>query len=393
MEAKLIVVGGKASKREVSLKLPTTIGRSRQADLTVAHPMVSRQHCELYEEDGVLKLRDLGSLNGTFIDGQRISEACLRPDAQFTVGPLTFCAKYEYAGDVNAIPLPRTADGQQLDMAATDEAPDFQVADEQPGIEATPLAGEIAGIAPADGELPDFAAWADSEAQPAGLVEAAPVAQPESAEPEFEEEEEPEPTPPPPLPSIEQEAPQSEQPAAEPSTEEPPAQQVSEEQSVEVQIEGIDERAPQPVPDHPGQDEPEQDESEPPAGFDSLEETPLVPPIEETVQIEVALPAEQAEPEPDGQTDGESAEEVEPELEHSENEEEEGGGKGKKKRWWPFGKRKSKQKDAESEEEPDEEPKADRPEAKQEPVVLPGADSAKPAPESDDLSDFFKGLQ
>ncbi len=50
-EAKLIVVGGKASKRDVALELPTTIGRSRQADLTVAHAMVSRQHCELFEED------------------------------------------------------------------------------------------------------------------------------------------------------------------------------------------------------------------------------------------------------------------------------------------------------------------------------------------------------
>jgi len=52
MDAKLIVVGGKANKSEIKLQLPTIIGRSRDADLTMAHPMVSRQHCEIYEEGG-----------------------------------------------------------------------------------------------------------------------------------------------------------------------------------------------------------------------------------------------------------------------------------------------------------------------------------------------------
>ena len=64
MDAKLVIVGGKANKGPISLKLPTVIGRSREADLTVAHPMISRQHCRLFEVDGLLKIRDLGSLNG-----------------------------------------------------------------------------------------------------------------------------------------------------------------------------------------------------------------------------------------------------------------------------------------------------------------------------------------
>ena len=95
MEAKLIVVEGKASKGAVALKLPAVIGRSREAGLTVAHPMVSRRHCEIFEVDGLLMIRDLGSLNGTEVAGQRISEAPLLPDDLFTVGPLTFRAVYE----------------------------------------------------------------------------------------------------------------------------------------------------------------------------------------------------------------------------------------------------------------------------------------------------------
>ena len=98
MEAKLIVIGGKANKSEVVLKLPTTIGRSRSADLTVAHPKVSRQHCQIFERDGVLVVRDNESLNGTFIDNEKITEAILKPGDKLTVGPLTFVAVYEHAG-------------------------------------------------------------------------------------------------------------------------------------------------------------------------------------------------------------------------------------------------------------------------------------------------------
>lgn len=103
MEAKLIVIGGKANKSEVKLKLPTTIGRSRKADLTVAHPKVSRQHCEIFEREGVLMVRDFGSLNGTFIENNRVSEAILKPGDKLTVGPLTFVAVYEHTG---ALPAP-----------------------------------------------------------------------------------------------------------------------------------------------------------------------------------------------------------------------------------------------------------------------------------------------
>ena len=104
MDAKLIVVGGKTSKGSVALKLPTVIGRGREAGMTVAHPMISRRHCELFETDGLLMVRDLGSLNGTVIDGRRIKESPLPPEGEFAIGPLTFRAQYEYEGDLNALP-------------------------------------------------------------------------------------------------------------------------------------------------------------------------------------------------------------------------------------------------------------------------------------------------
>ncbi len=102
METKLVVVGGKSANRSIRLSLPTTIGRGKEAGLTVAHTMISRKHCELFEADGVVMLRDLGSLNGTLVEGRRIRELPLRPDQQFTVGPVTFRVEYEYRGDLEA---------------------------------------------------------------------------------------------------------------------------------------------------------------------------------------------------------------------------------------------------------------------------------------------------
>jgi predicted component of type VI protein secretion system len=132
MEAKLIVVSGKTNKPSVRLRLPTVIGRSREAGLTVAHPMISRRHCEIFEADGMLMLRDLGSLNGTLVGGQRVDEVPLRPDDEFTVGPVTFRVVYKCEGRAESAPEAK-AEGKQAQRQAAeeeDEMPDFEAVDQ-----------------------------------------------------------------------------------------------------------------------------------------------------------------------------------------------------------------------------------------------------------------------
>lgn len=108
MKAKLVVVGGDAKAAEVKLKLPTTIGRGREVTLTLPHPLVSRHHCEIFESDGKLYVRDLGSLNGTFVNNERIEgEVELPPGELLTVGTVTFRAVYE--GDATASAPPSAA--------------------------------------------------------------------------------------------------------------------------------------------------------------------------------------------------------------------------------------------------------------------------------------------
>jgi predicted component of type VI protein secretion system len=97
------VVGGEAVAAEYALSLPAVIGRSRSASIKVPQALVSRRHCELYEEQGHLVVRDLGSLNGTFIGSDRISQdTVLPPGGLLTIGSITFKAEYEAPPDAEA---------------------------------------------------------------------------------------------------------------------------------------------------------------------------------------------------------------------------------------------------------------------------------------------------
>src|SRR4051794_34233106 len=92
---KLVVVSGEVKTKELSIKLPSTIGRGRATAVILPHPLVSRNHCELYETDGRLMVRDLGSLNGTYVNNERVTEAPLDPGDSLTVGTVTFRAEYD----------------------------------------------------------------------------------------------------------------------------------------------------------------------------------------------------------------------------------------------------------------------------------------------------------
>jgi pSer/pThr/pTyr-binding forkhead associated (FHA) protein len=61
------------------------VGRHSCCDARIASPRVSRRHCSLSPgRDGVL-VRDLGSTNGTRINGQRVDEGLLRPGDELSI--------------------------------------------------------------------------------------------------------------------------------------------------------------------------------------------------------------------------------------------------------------------------------------------------------------------
>ena len=133
MEAKLVVIGGKANMGEVKLRLPMTIGRGNKADLMISHPTVSREHCRLFEKNGELVVQDNGSSNGTFVDGEKIEAAVVvQPGQILAIGPLTFRAEYEaptsnVSSATKSGPLADTqaidSDELDLDFLLGDDAP------------------------------------------------------------------------------------------------------------------------------------------------------------------------------------------------------------------------------------------------------------------------------
>ncbi|MBN2296930.1 MAG: FHA domain-containing protein [Pirellulales bacterium] len=163
LQAKLTVVGGKASKRTVALQLPTSIGRSRDADLTVAHPQISRKHCELFENDGLILVRDAGSLNGTYVNSHRVKEAPLPPEATFSIGPLTFRVRYQYDGDPNDLPPIIPAEESAQPQATGEISETLPVQDEPP--EELEVLEEFVEEDPGD-EVPAVEESVESESQP-----------------------------------------------------------------------------------------------------------------------------------------------------------------------------------------------------------------------------------
>lgn len=82
-----------ASNAEVS-NFPVTIGRGDEADICIRDTWSSRVHCRLEIRDGQLWLEDLGSSNGTLVNGVRVSESLIQSGDQVTVGITTFRITY-----------------------------------------------------------------------------------------------------------------------------------------------------------------------------------------------------------------------------------------------------------------------------------------------------------
>jgi pSer/pThr/pTyr-binding forkhead associated (FHA) protein len=66
------------------------VGRKDDSDVRLEHKSVSKMHCVIVKTDGLLFLRDLGSTNGTRVNGQRVRRAALLPNDQLTIANYKF---------------------------------------------------------------------------------------------------------------------------------------------------------------------------------------------------------------------------------------------------------------------------------------------------------------
>jgi hypothetical protein len=82
--ARALLVGG--GRRTVLGSSPVLLGRSRECDVVLDEPNVSRRHAEVRPEGDGWTVADLGSTNGVKVNGRRVAEAPLQPGDEITLG-------------------------------------------------------------------------------------------------------------------------------------------------------------------------------------------------------------------------------------------------------------------------------------------------------------------
>ncbi len=212
MKVQLIVVRGKPEGKVIPLSGPKfKIGRGETCHLRPNSEQVSREHAEFSIDDGVVTVADLGSRNGTLVNGKALTEPCVLKDGNLVqVGPLTFAVQITGAP---AAAAPRPATAKPAAQTPTPAAASQPAAKPQtqarpqakaPEVRSAPedvlnedidswLVGEATGSAPDaptqvyGGDTITIAAFKDAASTPA---KPAPVEEEEEEEEEENEEDE-----------------------------------------------------------------------------------------------------------------------------------------------------------------------------------------------------------
>ena len=87
--AKLVVLSAGMTGRTHELKVDkTTIGRVEDNTFQIAEASVSSHHCEVLLRGNEVLVRDLNSTNGTFINGEKVSESVIKPGQILRLGQI-----------------------------------------------------------------------------------------------------------------------------------------------------------------------------------------------------------------------------------------------------------------------------------------------------------------
>jgi pSer/pThr/pTyr-binding forkhead associated (FHA) protein len=89
----------------------TLVGRHSATEVRLAHTEVSRRHCRFVFVQGRWRVQDLRSMNGVFLNGERVTDALLSTGDRLHVGPIVLLV--DNAGDA-----PKEAGQQVLQQIA-----------------------------------------------------------------------------------------------------------------------------------------------------------------------------------------------------------------------------------------------------------------------------------
>ena len=105
----------------------TVVGRNDDCDVCIDHKSVSKLHCVLVRTDGLVLVRDLGSTNGTRVNGQRVRRAALLPNDLIGIAGYRYRVKFgsepEAPAEKAAGPAARDAADEPDDTPAPEPSP------------------------------------------------------------------------------------------------------------------------------------------------------------------------------------------------------------------------------------------------------------------------------
>ncbi len=164
MDFQLVVLRGRSAT--TALKLGdgvTTAGRHDDCQLRIKSSEVSRRHCQFFEKNGMLLVKDLGSSNGTFHNGKKIEgQRVLEAGDELTIGPVKLrvekvgqpapakpaAAAGPKPGDT-AVPTPHVTPGAASDEFEIDFDDDLLANDDEKTVAVKPDAKPAAPAKPA----------------------------------------------------------------------------------------------------------------------------------------------------------------------------------------------------------------------------------------------------
>lgn len=138
MEVRLLITHGKANLKQVVLGPETIIGRGNDCNLKIASSQVSRRHCRIVVTDSEVHIRDLGSANGTLVNGKPLpkeEDTPVAPGAVLVVGPLKFVV--QFTPPVAVVSVSAKARANEVTTRAPDDTAVQVVAAPPPGEEDT----------------------------------------------------------------------------------------------------------------------------------------------------------------------------------------------------------------------------------------------------------------
>lgn len=91
MDVSLVMFKADGTRRDFPVAKPrVVIGRTNTCDLRIPVSSVSRQHCEVVVDGDTIRVKDLGSSNGTYHNSVRIQQATVHAGDEVVVGPVVF---------------------------------------------------------------------------------------------------------------------------------------------------------------------------------------------------------------------------------------------------------------------------------------------------------------